>query len=210
MLCKCRVCGETEGKDISQWLYEQHARSARLQDALQSLPLGSTTLASLANPPSSDAPKVESSGADSTFKIGREVVGKLMMALDDIAVLQRTHRRLRRENFDQAELVTVPPPRKIHQSPDKRPVLPLDAGAPVNRRFLDYGAELRRLLQAVEALVPAQMEVTMPTLNELKDDVLQSIMSHDEMALRASNTTYERQAAYVEEGFDAEIVVPGA
>lgn len=207
MKCTCKICG-AEGKEISRGLHALHARSHALDEALSSTPHTSTTLAALGATVSatntSDAPT-----AESTFKSGRDVVVKLMAALDDIAALQRTHRRLKTTTFDSSNLVTLPPPKSYPKRKEKRPILRLDPSALANRPYLAQRDDLKRLLNSIVEHEGSQTDVTLPTLMELKKDVLQTISMHEDLALAASTIAYERRDMYLEEGNAADIINPG-
>lgn len=119
------------------------------------------------------------------------------------------HRRLRITTFESTNLVTISVPASYPKSKAKRILLTLEPNAPENRKYLDHSEALGRLARAIEELEPSQTEVTLPTLKEPKDDVAQTILKHDQLAVDASNTAYEKQEAYREEGMGATIIKPG-
>lgn len=207
MKCYCNVCGE-EGKEISRGLHALHSRSRALDEALSSTPQASTTLSALGATVPTDSSD-EAPTATSTFQAGRDIVVKLMGALDDIAALQRTHRRLKNITFSGTDLIALTPTLSYPKRKEKRPILRLDPAAPANQSYFIQRDDLQRLLNAINEREASQTEVTLPTLMELKKDVLQTISMHESHALVASALAYERRDMYIEEGKGADIIHPG-
>lgn len=170
--CWCRFCGP-DGEILSRKLFESHARTSELEEALKSIHL---------NTDSAHADDVDCSD-DPLARIkvvGRKLVSDVYSALETVSHHRSTLSSLDAVSFDILSLELQ------YQSPQagSPPTLRLPRDSPSNHLYFEHLGRLNHLQAAVQVLRNPN-PLVQTRIDDLASDIKAAIVRHEALELSA-------------------------